>query len=84
MLATFTFYGIMHLMQGSKEVYPIHFLKTLLVFLGSMGTLFGIQKTFEGVNVLWTEWSLIIFWILAAVSFHLASANRYRRYFGKK
>ena len=83
-LATFAFYGIMHLVQGSKEVYPIHFLKTFLFFLGSMGALFGIRKTFEGVNVPWTEWSLVIFWLLVALSLHLASAPRYRRYFGKK
>ena len=83
-LATFAFYGIMHLVQGSKEVYPIHFLKTFLFFLGSMGALFGIRKTSEGVNVPWTEWSLVIFWLLVAFFLHLASANRYRRYFGKK
>ena len=83
-LATFAFYGIMHLVQGSKELYPIHFLKTFLFFLGSMGALFGIRKTIEGVNVPWTEWSLVIFWLLVAVSLHLASAPRYRRYFGKK
>ena len=83
-LATFAFYGITHLIQGSKEVYPIHFLKTFLFFLGSMGGLFGLRKTFEGVNVPWTEWSLVIFWLLVAVSLHLASAPRYRRYFGKK
>ena len=26
--ATFSFYGVMHILHGSKEVYPIHFLKT--------------------------------------------------------
>ena len=30
-LGTFAFYGIMHLMQGSREVYPAHFLKTFLL-----------------------------------------------------
>ena len=45
-LATFAFYGIMHLVQGSKEVYPIHFLKTFLFFLGSMGALFWNSKDF--------------------------------------
>lgn len=83
-LATFAFYGAMHLIQGSREVYPIHFLKTFLFFLGSMGGLFGFQKTLEGVSVPWTEWSLVIFWLLIAVLLHLASAPRYRRYFGKK
>ena len=37
-LATFAFYGVMHLIQNeSKEVYPIHFLKSFLFFLGDGG-----------------------------------------------
>ena len=83
-LGTFAFYGIMHLLQGSNEVYPIHFLKTFLFSLGLMGALFGIRKTFEGTDVPWTEWSLVIFWLWVAVVLHFASAPKYRRYFGKK
>jgi len=83
-IATFAFYGIMHLLQGSNEVYPIHFLKTFLFSLGLMGALFGIRKTFEGTDVPWTEWSLVIFWLWVAVVLHFASAPKYRRYFGKK
>ncbi len=45
-LATFAFYGIMHLIQGSKEVYPIHFLKSFLFFLGTMGGAFWSSKNF--------------------------------------
>ena len=81
---TFAFYGIMHLLRGSKEVYPIHFLKTFLFFLGSMGALFGIRKTFEGADVPWTEWALVIFMLWVAIVLHFASAPKYRRYFGKK
>ena len=83
-LGTFAFYGIMHLMQGSKEVYPAHFLKTFLFFLGSMGLLFGLRKHFEGVDVPWTEWGLVLFWLWVAAVVHFASAPRYRRYFSKK
>ena len=36
-IGTFAFYGVMHLLQGSREVYPIHFLKTFLFFLAIMG-----------------------------------------------
>ena len=43
-LATFAFYGIMHLIQGSKEVYPIHFLKSFLFFLGTMGGLLEFEN----------------------------------------
>ena len=83
-LGTFVFYGIMHLVRGSKEVYPLHFLKTFLFFLGSMGALFGTRKTFEGVDVPWTEWTLVIFWLWVALVLHFASTPGYRRYFGKK
>ena len=31
-IGTFAFYGLMHLLQGSAEVFPIHFLKTFLFF----------------------------------------------------
>ena len=83
-LATFAFYGVMHLIQGSKEVYPIHFLKCFLFFLGTMGGLFGVRKTFEGVDVFWTEWTLVIFWLLVSVVLHFTSTPRYKRYFSKK
>ena len=83
-LGTFAFYGIMHLLQGSNEVYPIHFLKTFLFFLGLMGALFGIRRTFEGVDVPWTEWLLVIFWLWVAIVLHYASVPKYRRYFAKK
>ena len=83
-MGTFAFYGIMHLLQGSKEVYPMHFLKTFLFFLGLMGAFFVMRDTFEGVDVVWTEWSLVVFWLWVAIVLHLASAKKYRRYFGKR
>ena len=83
-LATFAFYGILHLIQGSKEVYPIHFLKSFLFFLGTMGGLFGVRKTFEGVDVYWTEWTLAFFWLLVAVVLHFTTLPKYRRYFSKR
>jgi len=33
LFATFAFYGFMHLLHGSREVYPVHFLKTYLFAL---------------------------------------------------
>ena len=50
-LGTFAFYGIMHLLHGSKEVYPMHFLKTYLFFIGLMGTILGISNTLDGLDV---------------------------------
>ena len=83
-LATFAFYGIMHLIQGSKEVYPMHFLKTYLFFIGLMGIILGISNTLDGVDVPWTEWAWVFFFTWVAIVLHLALAPKFRRHFGKK
>ena len=83
-LGSFAFYGIMHLLQGSKEVYPVHFLKTFLFFLGLMGIFFAVGDQFDGTGVQWTDWAIIIFFIWAAAVLHFASAKKYRRLFGSR
>jgi len=83
-LGTFAFYGIMQLLHGSKEVYPIHFLKTFLFFIGSMGTILGISNTLDGIDVPWTDWAWVFFFTWVAIVLHLALAPKYRRYFGTK
>ena len=83
-LGSFAFYGIMHLLQGSKEVYPVHFLKTFLFFLGLMGIFFAVGDHFDGTGVQWTDWAIIIFFIWAAAVLHFASATKYRRLFGSR
>jgi hypothetical protein len=83
-MATFAFYGTMHLFNRTKEVFPIHFLKTFLFFLGTMGLFFGLRKTFDGFDVPLTEWLVAIFWVLIAILLHIASSPEYRRYFAKK
>ena len=83
-LGTFAFYGIMHLLHGSKEVYPIHFLKTFLFFIGSMGTILGISNTLDGIDVPWTDWAWVFFFTWVAIVLHLALAPKYRRYFSTK
>ena len=81
---TFAFYGIIHLLQGSKEVYPVHFLKTFLFFLGLMGVVAAVGDISKGMDVPWTDWAIIIFFIWAGVVLHFASAPKYRRVFGKR
>jgi hypothetical protein len=84
-LGSFAFYGIMHLLQGSKEVYPVHFLKTFLFFLGLMGIFFlAAGDHFDGTDVQWTDWAIVIFFIWAAAVLHFASATKYRRLFGSR
>ena len=78
--ATFAFYGLMHLLHGSKEVYPIHFLKTFLFMLSIMGLTVFIKGN---ADVSLKQWLLLLFFFCVAIILHLASGSKIRR-FGKK
>ena len=78
--ATFGFYGIMHLLHGSKEVYPVHFLKTFLFMLSIIGLTVFIKANAE---VTLKQWMLCLFFFIVATILHLASDSKKRR-FGKK
>jgi len=79
--ATFAFYGLMHLLHGSKEVYPVHFLKTFLFMLSIIG-LTVFMKGNEEVSL--KQWLLVLFFFSVAIILHLANVSKIRRYFGKK
>ena len=78
--STFAFYGLMHLLHGSKEVYPVHFLKTFLFMLSFMGLTVFIKGNAE---VSLKQWLLLLFFFCVAIILHLASGSKIRR-FGKK
>ena len=78
--ATFGFYGIMHLLHGSKEVFPVHFLKTFLFMLSITGLTVFIKGN-EEVNL--KQWMLCLFFFFVAIIIHLATGSKKRR-FGKK
>ena len=78
--ATFAFYGIMHLLHGSKEVYPINFLKTFLFMLSIMAFTVYIKSN---VEISLKQWLLVLFYLCVAIIFHLATGSKIRR-FGKK
>ena len=80
-LATFAFYGLMHLLHGSKEVYPVHFLKTFLFMLSIIGLTVFMKGNAE---VSLKQWLLVLFFFCVAIILHLATSSRIRRYFGKK
>ena len=83
-IGTFAFYGLMHLLQGSAEVFPIHFLKTFLFFLSILGLAVAWKSQTDGTVVSWEHWALALFWLGVALVLHFASPPRYRRYFRKK
>ena len=78
--STFAFYGLMHLLHGSKEVYPVHFLKTFLFMLSIMGLTVFIKGNAE---VSLKQWLLLLFFFCVAIILHLASSSKIKR-FGKK
>jgi len=78
--ATFAFYGIMHLLHGSKEVYPIHFLKTFLFMLSIIGLTVFIKGNAE---ITLKQWMICLFFFFVATILHLATSAKKRR-FGKK
>ena len=77
--ATFAFYGLMHLLHGSKEVYPVHFLKTFLFTLSIMG-LTVFMKTNAEVSL--KQWLIILFFFFIAIILHFSTSSKIRR-FGK-
>ena len=77
--ATFGFYGLMHLLHGSKEVYPVHFLKTFLFMLSIMGLTVFIKTNAE---VSLKQWLIISFFFCIAIILHLSTSSKIRR-FGK-
>ena len=83
-MGTFAFYGVMHLLQGSAEIFPIHFLKTFLFFLSIIGLTIAWKAHAGGMDVSLQHWALAFFWLAVALVLHFASPPRYRRYFRKK
>ena len=77
--ATFAFYGVLHLLHGIREVYPVHFLKTYLFMLSFVAVVVFLQ---EGVHAL--EYLLPALFFCIAISLHFATGTRLRRYFSKK
>ena len=75
--ATFGFYGIMHILHGSKEVYPIHFLKTFLFMLSIMGLSVFIKTNAE---VSLKQWLIILFFFCVATILQISTTSKIRRF----
>ena len=76
---TFAFYAVIHLINGSREIYPIHFLKVYLLSLTVVGTVVFIRA---GVPV--HEYALTVFFAVCTLILHIASRSQFRKYFARK
>lgn len=83
-ICSVAFYGVMHLIQGSAEVFPIHFIKTFLFFLSIIGIAVAWKVQTGGTDVSLKHWALAFFWLGIALLLHFTSPARYRRYFRKR
>ena len=79
-LTTFAFYGVMHLLHGSKEVYPIHFLKTFLFMLSIIGLTVFIKSNAE---VSLKQWLIILFFFCVAIILQISTGSKIRRFSNK-
>ena len=78
--ATFSFYGVMHILHGSKEVYPIHFLKTFLFMLSIMA-ISAYLKTDADISL--KQWLIVLFFFCVALILHISTTSKIRRFSNK-
>ena len=78
--ATFSFYGVMHILHGSKEVYPIHFLKTFLFMLSIMAISVYL-KTDADISL--KQWLIVLFFFCVAVILQISTTSKIRRFSNK-
>ena len=78
--ATFSFYGVMHILHGSKEVYPIHFLKTFLFMLSIMAISVYL-KTDADISL--KQWLIVLFFFCVALILQISTASKIRRFSNK-
>ena len=78
--ATFSFYGVMHILHGSKEVYPIHFLKTFLFMLSIMAISVYL-KTDADISL--KQWLIVLFLFCVAIILHISTTSKIRRFSNK-
>ena len=76
---TFAYFGVTHLLNDSREVYPIHFLKVYLFALTGVGTLVFIRA---GVPP--HEYVVPVFFAVCTLIVHIASKPRFKKYFSRK
>ena len=73
---TFTYYGVLYLINSIKEVYPIHFLKVFMFGFGISSLVFSFQAD-AGLK----EIILAIFYLCCGLIFHLISRPEIKKYF---
>ena len=76
---TLAYYGTLYVFNKSKEVYPIHFVKTFLFNLCVVGLII-----FYRTGVPKEEYLVAAFWIIFLLIINIATTPRIKKLFSKK
>ena len=76
---TVAYYGLQYVLDLTKQVYPINFVKVYIFNMCIVGL-----ALFYRLDVDREEYLVLAFWLLFLAILNIATANRYRRLFKKK
>ena len=76
---TFAYFSFIHLLNGSREIYPIKFLEVYLTILTLVGAVIFVQQEVEP-----SEYLVVLFFGVCAFILYMASRPTFRRYFSRK
>ena len=76
---TISYYGLQYVLDLTKQVYPINFVKVFIFNMCIVGL-----ALFYRLDVDREEYLVLAFWLLFLAILNIATANRYRRLFKKK
>ena len=76
---TVAYYGLQYVLDLTKQVYPINFVKVFIFNMCIVGL-----ALFYRLDVDREEYLVLAFWLLFLAILNIATANRYRRLFKKK
>ena len=76
---TIAYYGLQYVLDLTKEVYPINFVKVYIFNMCIVGL-----AVFYRLGVDREEYLILAFWLLFLAILNITTTNRYRRLFRKK
>ena len=76
---TISYYGLQYVLDLTKQVYPINFVKVFIFNMCIVGL-----ALFYRLDVDREEYLVLAFWLLFLAILNIATTNRYRRLFKKK
>ena len=76
---TVAYYGLQYVLDLTKQVYPINFVKVFIFNMCIVGL-----ALFYRLDVDREEYLILAFWLLFLAILNIATTNRYRRLFKKK